>query len=130
MTRKKTRLLLVTLGLVGACLVLWLGLSALSYPIDRARYDGIHNGMSKADVESQIGVKSGYHARRGNPCLTVFENDVDQTKRTGWWIGNQYAIAVQYDDEGRVEAKALYRVTWIDPVSNALLHLGHRAGFW
>ncbi|HJT79382.1 MAG TPA: hypothetical protein VJ739_19455 [Gemmataceae bacterium] len=133
MTRKKARLLfllLLGLGLAGACLVVWLSLSGPSYPIDPAGYDAIRKGMAKADVEARLGVKSGYRARRGNPYLMTLDGDVDQSNRKGVWIGNRYAILVEYDEQDRVQAKQLCRVTWLDPVRNALLHLGHRAGLW
>lgn len=86
--------------------------------------------MAKAEVEARLGVKSGYYARRGNPCLLSLDGDVDQSNRKGVWIGNRYAILVEYDGQDRVGAKQLCRVTWIDPITNTVLHLGHRAGLW
>jgi hypothetical protein len=92
----------------------WVASSTPIYPINRDGYAGIRVGMTRQETRSHLGVRSGYYARNGNPSLSPLDGDVDQTNWVEAWFGDEQAILVEFGDDDRVRAKALYAVTWLD----------------
>jgi hypothetical protein len=82
-------------------------------PINRANYNRIRSGMTKAEVELILGrpVEGllpfdmvDVHADESEIRIRPFSN-----KETHWWRNDIHTIVVYFDDEGRVMGKGYTR---------------------
>jgi hypothetical protein len=74
---------------------------AEALPIDRVTASMINAGMTKGEVESVLGRAPGNYANRPVQVMDP-ASTLGHMVRTLRWIGDDYAIAVEFDDSGRV----------------------------
>jgi hypothetical protein len=111
--RKRLLLFLVCLVSVLLAGYVTLGLTAPGHRIAEKQIQAINIGMSEAEVETILGAQAGdYTSGQGeglfmfNPrtAESPFFSGPDLVKRRGgkFWIGEEAAVWVQFDDAGQV----------------------------
>ena len=99
--------------------LLWDGAGAISrrevMPINPSTARMIRPEMTRALVRSLLGRPPGDYAS-GKVAVLDVATTLGRSTRTDRWIGNDYAIYVIFDDDGRVKEAICYEVVALSKV--------------
>ena len=109
MRQRLKMIALAILILMALCLLLLSWMSQPQHSIRPDQFEQIRLGMSRGDVDNVMNLKEGYMAYEGSCELTLISQegpDMDASRMLAWY-GEEFAIFVWLDDDGRVASKSL-----------------------